>query len=414
MKILLDGKCLQTQAHFHYEKAKGQRLAAFIEMLQNLAADTTIGFIDETITKESLNGVDVFVQTTRDAPITDEEIVVIQEFVNSGGGLLIMSNHAPHHPPSARLAACFGVELEGGFFLTDGVRTTISGSDLTDHPIISAGDGKGSIKSLVTNTTDSIRANCGRPLAYLPTAMRFLSTDISGRDRVYALAIDGPTDISPSTAGRVIILADSGFVGGGDTRYPGIGLFDQGGNGEFMRRIVLWLTGEGEPGEVSAANRRCMPPPLAQLIEELKTSPTRTRLCLIDVIGRGHPADFNFVVGAGLAPMREDALLWAPRVPGYPGEGESIPEEDMRREKRARIVKMLIEMGGDPNYRNEQGATPLHMAARYGQDLCAQTLIAAGADINALDANDETPHDLAVKLGHSECADVLVRQTGSE
>ena len=47
------------------------------------------------------------------------------------------------------------------------------------------------------------------------------------------------------------------------------------------------------------------------------------------------------------------------------------------------IAQLLLDLGADPNGRNEEDMTPLMMVARYGQIAVAQTLLAHGADVNA-------------------------------
>ena len=59
----------------------------------------------------------------------------------------------------------------------------------------------------------------------------------------------------------------------------------------------------------------------------------------------------------------------------------------------------LIEHGSDPNERNEQGVTPLHVAARMPFTCDAtefvSVLIAAGADVNARTRDGRTPLAIA-------------------
>jgi hypothetical protein len=54
---------------------------------------------------------------------------------------------------------------------------------------------------------------------------------------VFAVAVDEPQGGN----GRVVITADSGFIGDDTTDYPGPGLIHQGDNLLFIRQVFQWL-----------------------------------------------------------------------------------------------------------------------------------------------------------------------------
>ena len=66
----------------------------------------------------------------------------------------------------------------------------------------------------------------------------------------------------------------------------------------------------------------------------------------------------------------------------------------------------------DPNVRNKNEGTPLHVAASQAQPEAARLLIAHGADVNARTRNDSTPLHFAAfkgqKQGHIDAAKVLI------
>ena len=71
-------------------------------------------------------------------------------------------------------------------------------------------------------------------------------------------------------------------------------------------------------------------------------------------------------------------------------------------------IAALIDAGADPDARNEDGRTPLHMAAEKGHSEAIAALIDAGADPDARNEDGRTPLYMAAEKGHSEAIAALI------
>jgi ankyrin repeat protein/WD40 repeat protein len=65
-------------------------------------------------------------------------------------------------------------------------------------------------------------------------------------------------------------------------------------------------------------------------------------------------------------------------------------------------VELLVNQGANPNARDSDGCTPLHIAARAGFDFLINALLAAGGDINAKNNKDQTPLHIAVECDQEQ------------
>ena len=77
--------------------------------------------------------------------------------------------------------------------------------------------------------------------------------------------------------------------------------------------------------------------------------------------------------------------------------------------ERSHIQLMLLAAGADVNARNVQGLTPLHYAAKFGDETSVSNLLLAGADLEATSHDMETPLALAAFAGRTHSVAQLLK-----
>lgn len=256
--ILVDNKTIQIFGHFEkfFFNAFGQqvlpnpafktRLNQFFEILEDINSDTKNNIIVDKITEENLKKSDCLIILTRSKAFTDDEINLILNFIKKmGKNLLLMSNHNPLELFDNDLTRKLGVTLSGGYWGGKPKEfTTIDNECLSNNTIIRGKGVEKSISRIVINTTCRIISDIGEPIIYLPNTM------VGGwsskneeliKNKVFGLVIDGEYNNNEKINGRVVILADSGFIGDKDSTFPGFGLIDKGDNILFLQRILQYL-----------------------------------------------------------------------------------------------------------------------------------------------------------------------------
>ena len=85
------------------------------------------------------------------------------------------------------------------------------------------------------------------------------------------------------------------------------------------------------------------------------------------------------------------------------------------RNQRKEITQELLKyFTGDPNIKNAEGRTPLHIACVYGNLDRVKLLILQGAEMNVKDIYFDTPLSLAIVNNHTSIVSALVREFGCD
>jgi uncharacterized protein len=82
--------------------------------------------------------------------------------------------------------------------------------------------------------------------------------------------------------------------------------------------------------------------------------------------------------------------------------------------KQLKIARRLLELGANPNARQESGFTALHEVAANGHMEFAKLLLAHGADVNAKTDSGKTPVAFAIAAGQTEMANLLRQHGGTK
>lgn len=175
--------------------------------------DLTLVVNDRGVMLNDMNefvGLVVSVGTSQESPYTPDEVSVIRDFVNEGGGLFIMGDGNSHKPENINpVAESFGTTTGLDEILPDNLIIT----DLSNHPVFEGVD-------------TVFYENAGR-LETVPPSFPIAWED-AGRIVVA---------VSEYGNGRVVITGDAGAFGDS----PGPGVIGIEGNMTFTRNILRWI-----------------------------------------------------------------------------------------------------------------------------------------------------------------------------
>ena len=89
---------------------------------------------------------------------------------------------------------------------------------------------------------------------------------------------------------------------------------------------------------------------------------------------------------------------------------QATPLIDAARFNCREAAKKLLEAGANPNARDGEGRTALHVSSFSGNDAVTTVLLEAGADIELIDKLNQTPLILSLKRGYVKPAELMIKK----
>lgn len=256
------------EAHGNYHTADG-RYRSFAQLLRRDGYRVE-GF-DAPFDAESLAGVDLLVISNAIAAenvddwslpnpsaFTEAEIEAVQEWVRSGGRLMLIADHMPMPGAAADLARAFGLLFHDGFaYLPDGTGgMTFRREDdsLADHAVTGA-EGDSPIEFVTTFTGQAFRITEGTdatPLMRLPDGSYILLPKVAWEfsDATPRIPADGMVQgaLVLHGTGRVAAFGEAAAFSAqvqernGESFPMGMNDPDAPHNARFLLNVIAWLT----------------------------------------------------------------------------------------------------------------------------------------------------------------------------
>lgn len=270
-RVLLD------EAHNNFHTLDG-RYKPFADLLRADACSVTAN--GAPFTAEALAGCDLLVianavgddggsesdSTVSRSAFTAEEVEAVYRWVEGGGSLLLIADHAPFGAAASALGARFGVHMSGGYtgdsLQADGsvtnIKFTRARGTLGAHPIMDGWRHTSKVDSVVAFTGESLKGSEGStPFMLLsegsfdlspeavalrsdPEAMMAMATPAKGRSIGVALQVG---------KGRAVVLGEAAMLSAQVIVFPDreprkVGMNRPGtDNQQFGLNLVRWLAG---------------------------------------------------------------------------------------------------------------------------------------------------------------------------
>jgi hypothetical protein len=250
-------------AHNNYHTGDN-RYRPFANLLRN--DGFRVGDSSTTFTATSLKDVDLLVianavskgetlETLSVSPFTDDEIVVVKDWVRSGGALLLITDHPPFSGAAGKIASALGFEVDDGFAVRAAtpddpdVFTQKDGS-LRPHPITQGRSQAENVSSLTTFGGCSMRVpEEAQPLAVFPVGYQTMKIDSTTQKPVPFHSAEGLSQgaVLAYGKGRLAVFCEAGMFSAQIITTPKRMLFGFNApsapeNKQFILNLVRWLT----------------------------------------------------------------------------------------------------------------------------------------------------------------------------
>jgi hypothetical protein len=251
------------EAHHNFHTTEG-RYKPFVDLLMNDGyrvirnrqpfSKTTLSSYKILVISNALGAEEDDDEGADKSAFTDEEIQAVQEWVKSGGSLLLIADHAPFGGAAAALASRFGVDMSRGY--TFDSANSVAGSPtqlifsrenklLATHPITEGRGENEKIKLLRSFTGQSLKGpegsagilNLADSATDAPSYASEKSVSAAGRSQAVALKFG---------KGRVLAQGEAAMlsaqISGAEKRPMGMNV-PGSDNKQYALNLMHWLSG---------------------------------------------------------------------------------------------------------------------------------------------------------------------------
>lgn len=254
---------LFDEAHNNFHTASG-RYKPFADLITNDGYQVIPN--KEKFRPQSLQGYDILVISNafgssvpgskeRGNPaFTKEECDAVRDWVQEGGSLLLIADHAPAGSAAANLASRLGVDMAKGFTAdptnyervaldTSWIRFSRANKNLGDHPIIRGRDPSERINSVLSFTGQSLKGPRESTALLKLSPQAYDVDDINNPDKAKITSAAGRAQALalPLGKGRVVVFGEAAMLTAQNKNfgmnYPGTD------NKQFALNVMHWLSG---------------------------------------------------------------------------------------------------------------------------------------------------------------------------
>ncbi|MFN7989145.1 MAG: DUF4350 domain-containing protein [Thermoanaerobaculia bacterium] len=199
--------------------------------------------------KPQLFGINLPVRTDgkrSDPAFTPSEIAAVKRWVEGGGSLLLVADHAPFGSAAAGLAAAFGVKMHAGFAgvpseESDPLLFSAENGRLGDHPILRGSGPENEVRRVMTFTGQSLDGPPGATVL-----LRLPATAVEAVPRGDALVEERAGEAQglalEQGKGRVVVFGEAGMLTAQVAAWEPFGMNVPGNdNARLALNVVRWL-----------------------------------------------------------------------------------------------------------------------------------------------------------------------------